>query len=242
MTPIHAAFLATVLAPFVSIQIAFPSSVALRVSQLLLGRVSITFSDIFDREWKLFTLSGSFSYVLTFYALALGEITSAIIAEEVTIQFIVSNVFFDALTVIVSLFTLGFATGPSGRRLWVPLVFLAEIVLASVFACLSVFVGLYGTTQQLSFRQVAHILLARSADGGSFELSPYFWSMHTTFIPVVLLFLIVCVAWIGRMGLVAVEWFTGRGKDSEEPLALVSALFTLLAVVFGTFAYLFGKG
>jgi hypothetical protein len=74
--------------------------------------------------------------------------------------------------------------------------------------------------------------MARSPDGTITDLGPYFWTMHTTFLPTLVYLSIILLGWLGKVLLTPIKWFFGLGQENKNPLKLTAALFTIVSVIF----------
>ncbi len=192
-----------------------------------------------DFGWLLsFTLAASFA--ITFLALLIGSIADPSAWVPQTLQMLLSNVVFDAATVVTTIAILRWAIASEGTAR-IPVAVGVDLVLAALLACCSLYFGLVFTDKALGLREALHVLLGRSADGHKVQLGPYFWAMHTTFLPTLLYLSLILLAWIAKVLLLPVKWFFGKGQEHKNPLKLTAALCTLLAVAFGLLAACIGK-
>jgi hypothetical protein len=106
-----------------------------------------------------------------------------------------------------------------------------------MLACGSLYFGLVITDKALNLSQILHILIGRSIDNTHYELSPYFWTMHTTFIPTLLYLSLILFCWIGKAMLIPVRWFFGKGQEHKNPLKLAAALCGLFVAIFTVLAF-----
>jgi len=133
------------------------------------------------------------SIFVTFLALYIGWTGTPNAYLPKTFQMIASNLVFDCLTILTTFFLV--------EKLMRGLLFLRTIVvilldtfLSAIYACLSLYCGLYNTDYALNFEQSLNVLLAIHPDGTKYFFGPYFWVMHTAFIPTSLfLFLILTI-------------------------------------------------
>jgi hypothetical protein len=185
----------------------------------------------------LLILSIGLSFSLTFAALFVGHHVNPHAWVPQTGQMIASNVVFDGLTVVVTLLVLENSVG-SQVVFPIPAAIFLDLILGALFACASLGLGLAFTDRQLSFLSLGWTLIGHSQDGSHWEFGPYFWAMHTTFLPTLVYLALVLVCWAGKCFLVVIKWFLGKGKLEEiNPLGMTSALAALLAAVFAAAAY-----
>jgi len=173
-----------------------------------------------------------FSFNITFISLLIGHLTDPIAWLPQTLQMFISNIFFDGLTIAFTFFILGWAVTAS-PIIRIPLAIFYDIIFSALFAICSLYFGLLLTDKQLSVGQIFNILIAISADGNSIEVGPYFWVMHTTFIPTFIYLFTILYFYLNKMILVFLEIFFNKARIHEKPLKLTSALCTVISVVFG---------
>lgn len=183
----------------------------------------------FQEHFILFSFAFAVSLSLTQVSLFVGHMIRPGAWVPQTVQMFISNGVFDSLTVITTLRILERATRPSAVLLAVAL----SLVLTSVLACGSLFCGLAFTDRYLTLAEVARVLVARSVDDGGWEVGPYFWVMHSTFIPVFGYMGIVLMSWLAKLTLVIYRWILGKGAHEDiDALAMTSRLLGLVASIF----------
>ncbi|MCP4897634.1 MAG: hypothetical protein GY906_11735 [bacterium] len=182
------------------------------------------------------TLAIVVSFPATLVSLLVGGFLHPSAHVPKTFQMLVSNAVFDAITLSVTFVLLAWAMRRASL-VRLPLAIVADVMLSAVFACCSLYFGLLGTQNSLGIAQVASVLLARSPDGTGLELGPYFWAMHTTFLPTVAYLSLILLAWLGKATLTPVAWLLGKGQESKNPLKLTMALCTLVSAIFWATAY-----
>lgn len=111
----------------------------------------------------------------------------------------------------------------------IPIAITLDTILAATLACLSLYLGLVFTEHSLSVSETVRVLFALNPDGTAWELGPYFWVMHTTFLPTIFYLALILVAYIGKALLSVVHRFFGMAKENDNPLKLTSALCGLIA-------------
>lgn len=178
-----------------------------------------------------FSFAAAISFTVTFFAILLGHLANPSAWQPKTFQMLMSNVIFDGFTMVVTLMILSWAIkGKSTLR--IPIALFFDIVIAALFACCSLFFGLVFTEKALSLKSILYILMARSPDGTITELGPYFWAMHTTFLPTLVYLSIILFGWLGKTLLIPIKWFFGLGQEHKNPLKLTAGLFGLIAAIF----------
>ncbi len=153
-----------------------------------------------------------------------------------SLQILIPNILFDSLTIYFTFLLLSWAL-KKRFMLRIMIAVTADLVLAVLFACASLYFCLLYTDLEISFIQTFNVLLAKNAAGARYELGPYFWLMHTTFIPTLLYCSLVLVAWLAKLILKPVEWFFGAGQADKNPLKLTALLCTLIGFFFALLAF-----
>jgi len=148
-----------------------------------------------------------------------------------TLQILIPNIFFDSLTIIFTFVLLSWAI-KKHFMFRIVVAIAADIILAVLFACASLYFCLLFTELEISFIQTFNVLRAKNATGVKYELGPYFWLMHTTFIPTILYLALILIAWLAKLILLPVGWFFGKGREHKNPLKLTAALCGVIAAFF----------
>ena len=198
----------------------------------LLDKTVITIDFKIQEGLILFIFGMTVGFTVTFVALLVGHVADPSAPVPQTLQMLMSNVIFDGLTMVLTFAILLWAV----KRGWlfsIPLAVFLDLLMAAVLACCSLYFALVSTEHALSVREVLHILIARSPDGSRVELSPYFWTMHTSFLPTFAYLLLILTTWFGKVILSPVRWFFGKGHEHKSPLKLTAALCTMISVIFG---------
>jgi hypothetical protein len=113
----------------------------------------------------------------------------------------------------------------------VPVAVVATIVVSALWACSSLFFAVAFTERALSVREVLRTFVGRSPDGSRVELGPYFWMMHTTFLPTLFYLGVILLAWFGKMLVHPIEWVLRTHKEHDKPLALSAAFCGVVLAV-----------
>jgi hypothetical protein len=184
----------------------------------------------------LFLLGIALGFTTTFIALLIGHIADPQAYVPQTFQMLASNIVFDGFTMMVTFAILSWAMKRTGV-LRIPVAIFLDLLAAAVLACASLYFGLVFTAHALSFKSLMHILVARSLDGARFELSPYFWAMHTTFLPTFFYLGLVLLCWLAKLLLSVVKAFFGKGHTHSHPFKLTAALCGLVATFFTALAF-----
>ncbi len=189
-----------------------------------------TFEDTPDTLYLLGQALGT-SFVITMLAFLVGNLISPEALVPQTWQMLISNVLLDGVTLLV---TFALITWAVREKAWwrIPNAIVLDVLVACLLACASLYLGLVFTENELTVTAVLNILIGKAATGDHYELGPYFWAMHTTFLPTLAYLSFILVAWLGKTILAPFEWFLDEGKAHQNPLGLTAALFVLLASFF----------
>lgn len=188
-----------------------------------------------DEEDRLFSIVGyvfGISLPLSMISLLIGHYFSPDAYIPKTTQMLLFNLLFDALTLATTYFMLSRSVG-SKKRFPISVAVMLDIFFAGIFACLSLFFGLYLTNNSLSFYESVNVLIGLKQDGSSFEIGPYFWIMHTTFIPTFIYTSIILISLIGKGIVLPFAKIVKRGEVIEKPHDLTAMTFTFIAVSLG---------
>ncbi len=177
-----------------------------------------------------FSLGICLSFLVTILALFLGHIISPSSWIPQTMQMFISNLLFDGLTMVITFWILGWALKGNTTLKLLPTVLL-DVIACAILAVLSLFLGLYGSENELAIYKVLKILIGFSPTGQGLEFGPYFWAMHTTFIPTLIYLGVLILVWIGKIVVTPYYWFLDVNIVSKKPFELTSALFAFLAAL-----------
>jgi hypothetical protein len=87
---------------------------------------------------------------------------------------------------------------------------------------------------------VIRVFFARSPNSSTFELGPFFFVMHTTFIPVFSFLSIVALSWLAKITLCMTAWFLGKARQEQtNPLNLTAAFAALIGAIVGVVLFVF---
>ncbi len=181
-----------------------------------------------------FSISASFT--VTCWALALGHIAEPNHYVPQTIQMFLSNVIFDSFTLLATIFLLGWSLECNSLSR-IPKVIVLDILLAALFALSSLYFGLLMTDHQLSILQIFYVLAGYAPEGDKLQIGPYFWAMHTAFIPTLTYLLLILIFWFGKLVVIPIDKFLGIAKSHKQPLKITATLLTLVSVIFSSFAF-----
>jgi len=173
------------------------------------------------------------SSIVTLLSLIIGHRIMPDLWVPKTIRMIISNFIFDIFTVYTTIYLLKWAI-KKHVIFRIPIAIAIDIILASLFACFSLYFGLIFSDKSLSIVETLNILIAKSPGGHTFEYGPYFWVMHTAFIPTFLYLLVLSFSWYVKLILIPIVRLFGviQNKNSLQVfafiLAFIAAFFNLL--------------
>lgn len=200
----------------------------------LFGSIAKLAPNMFVKARKIgvsFAIGISFSIVITLIALSIGHYYEPSKYVPQTPQMILVNMFFDGLTLIVTVFLLSWA---SQKYIIVrlPVAIAIDFFMASLLALLSLFFGLYLTDHAISAKQSMFIFIGKSSDGLTYEYGPLFWVMHSTFLPTIIFLSVLFIGWLLKLFLLPIKWIFGKAILNNNPLKLMGSFFALLATCF----------
>lgn len=176
------------------------------------------------------------SFVVTILAIYVGTLTSQSDIDPRTVQMLISNVLFDGLTLIVTVSILERAIRTINPWPIVTAIFF-DLILAGVFACASLWFGVVGTEIELSIGETLYILIGQHPATGELDFSPFFFVMHTVFIPTAIYLVLILISWIAKVVAEVAKWsLVLFSRDELNPFALTAALFGVLTTVFALFS------
>jgi len=126
--------------------------------------------------------AASLSLPITMLCIIIGNSISFNHQFSYSSQLFYTNVLFDAVTLIITFSLLQWSI-KNNPALRIPVAIFLDVLIAAILACGSLYFGLLGTENQLILSEIFNILVGKSIDGSKIDLGPYFWAMHTTFIP-----------------------------------------------------------
>jgi hypothetical protein len=190
------------------------------------------------RVRSCFALGASASFAVTYFSLLLGHVARPTAPVPQTLQMLLSNVIFDGCTMVATVLILRWAVSKGTLR--IPGAIAMDTVVAGILACGSLYFGLIGSSNALSPHQVLSVLLGRSPDGSDWEFGPYFWAMHTTFIPTAIYLCAILFCWLAKCVLTTAHWFFGKAQEHKNPLKLTAAACGVMIAVFSFGTYCAG--
>ena len=185
-------------------------------------------SDEVDRMLVTGGLALGVSFSLTMAALMFGTMVSPSEVLPRGAHLFLSNVIFDALTFAATVVILRRAQG-SSRAFAILAAVLMGLLVAALFACASLWLGVLGSNHALSVVGVACTLLGRDPSCRSVQLGPFFWAMHTSFLPTATCLLLLALAVGGRSLSLTVERVLQKAKAETHPYGYSALLVGVVA-------------
>ncbi len=168
------------------------------------------------------------SFSITFLSFLFGNVVSPESAIPKTFQMLAANVLFDGFTLLITFWILAWAI-KNKTLCRIPIAIFLDVIVAAILACASLYLGLLLSENHLAVRQVFGVLFGKSALQSGYEFGPYFWAMHTTFIPTIIYLSIILVSWLAKIIFTSARGYLSAWQKHTNPMALTAALFTLLA-------------
>jgi len=214
-----------------------PAVVALAsLPQIILLKLSQTTSRIMDVVALTFLFGVALSFTVTYLSLLIGHFARPSAPVPQNLQMLASNLLFDGFTMVATIMILKSAISKSGV-LRIPLAIMLDIIVAAILACCSLYFGLVGSQNHLAVREVMSVLTGKSPSGSGWELGPYFWAMHTTFLPTAFYLSIILFCWLAKTVLTVAHWFFEKGQESKNPLKLTAAACGVMLAILSLAAY-----
>jgi hypothetical protein len=189
------------------------------------------------------SVGAGFSVALTLCGLTLGHLLYPHSPVPQTLQMITANAVFDGLTVVTTIIVLQWAVAPGGFRttLRIPAAIVLDIGLAALWACCSLLLGLILTPDALSISEVVSILIGLDPGGKNREFGPYFWVMHTAFIPTATYLSFIMVSYFLKLFSGITYYLASKVSQNGRPFNIISAIFTFLSsfTILCTAVYIF---
>ncbi len=199
-----------------------------------------SFHPIFKGTWRRalrlnahfwIILASAISPFVTFVSLSLGHTAHPTGHVPQTLQLLYVNAFCDGLTVIVTWRVLRYAVQPE-KKLSIPTAVLLDVAIAAVLAVVALWLSLAFTPKYLTLNQVLNVLVARRPDGAAWEIGPYFWVMHSTFLPTLTYLGLIAACWLGALIVRPAALLLRTGGEVEYPHRLTIALLAFIAAIF----------
>lgn len=151
-------------------------------------------------------------------------------------MFAIVNLSADAMTVVLCIAVLKIYSAKGRTTDYLKFVIISFLI-ASFFSFLVVLrLSFYGNLE-LSIQEIFWSIFARSGDNLSWEIAPWFWYMHTTFIPLIIFTLLILMTLLAKYIVLPIEKNLYKSSIVEKPHQLTS---TFLAFV-GGISYCVGR-
>lgn len=196
-------------------------------------------------EWRhraegavfLLMLGGHAGIVWSLAAMRLGHQLDPTAYVPQTGLMLILNFFSDGITLTLT-FLIFKKVSRTRLSYSLPIALLLNILLASAFACTALYFALHFSPYPLTASEVLRVLVARSPDGSRFALTPTFWVLHTTFIPLLIYMLLVLSCWLAKVFLQITRRYFGWGKGLKNALAYTSAFISVLGAILSLIVFL----
>ena len=207
------------------------------------GAFKRKFEALLEWRWRaeetvfLLMLGGHAGIVWSLAAMWLGHQFEPTAYVPQTGLILIFNFFSDGLTLTLT-FLVFKNVRDTSLAFSLPFALLLNILLASVLACASLYFALLFSPYPLTVPEVLRVLVARSPDGTRFALTPTFWVLHTTFIPLLIYMLMVLCCWLAKVFLQITRRYFGWGKELKNALAYTSAFISVLGAILSLIVFL----
>lgn len=184
---------------------------------------------------ETFGFAASISFSITMFALFTGSKVAPDSSIPQTAQLLILNVLFDGFTLVATLSLLKWSIKEK-PEIRIPIAIIGDVLIAALFACCSLYFGLLKSEFSLTFMETVNILIARSPAGNTWDLGPYFWAMHTTFIPTLLYLFFILLTLIGKYFTLPFMKLIKGASGAEKPHYATATTFGFIGAVFAASA------
>lgn len=195
----------------------------------------VSFSRAVSRIQGGFVSGISISYLITVLAAYIGRNFSPGAELSLTGQLLMWNAVFDGLTVIATLYALRWAIqGNTVIRIFPATAI--DLSAAALFAVLSLYLGLLGSSNSLEFSDGLLVLVGQYDEYGSYY-GPLFWVMHSAFLPTILVwcaFVLLGVAAYAIASYLLKPILKSINKNEMGVYAAIAAQFFTAGVFFSS--------
>ncbi len=111
---------------------------------------------------------------------------------------------------------------------------LFDIAIAAFLATVALYYGLLGTPEEITHAEAINILLFKFRDGSAFGIDPYFWIMHTTFIPTLIYLSILFLALVAKYPATWITEFLTSASTADKPHLATATTFAFIGILAST--------
>lgn len=154
--------------------------------------------------------------------------------NNLSLQVLAANAICDGLTLILTFLILSRVR--HSNFLLILIAIALDFLLAALLSCCSLYLALVGTPDALDFKKILNILVARSVDGVHWEFGPYFWIMHTTFLPTLCYLSVLFLVLTAKIVILPFAKISRKASSLERPHWLTAVTFGFLSLLFGGIA------
>ncbi|MEE8577898.1 MAG: hypothetical protein V3T31_11635, partial [candidate division Zixibacteria bacterium] len=221
--------------PVMAILMTIPWMLLFSAPQDVVAKLDKLSDSFVSQNAPILGMSAALSFGVTMLSIIIGHLASPETPAPQTLQMLLVNVGCDGLTMLITFGLLGLAV--RDQKPWpVPVVVILDLAIAAILACASLYLGLLGSELALTIPQTLRVLFGLAPAGAGYELGPYFWVMHTTFLPTAVYLALIALCWIGKLIVLPLSMILGKARVIEKPHILSAVACTLMAVVFGVLA------
>ncbi|WP_289054192.1 hypothetical protein [Carboxylicivirga marina] len=198
---------------------------------VIINHEKITEKDYLGSSFALSIFITTISFTIGFYIYPHRHIPQSM-------QMYFVNIIMDTVTIIVTLNILKRVISGKIRLFYA---ICLDLILSALFACSSLYLGLVGSSNAVSIKETAFILLGKDKFGSDFYFDAYFWVMHTSFIPTILFLSFVFFTLIAKKIVLPILKLLKKAETFDKPHDLTAAFLGFIAVFFFSIAALIEK-
>jgi hypothetical protein len=186
---------------------------------------------------SLFNMGLASSVFITSAALLLGHYFDLTKSAPLTLQLLLANMLFDATTIVIFVELLRWSNERTIRSTFRLFTFaLTSIATGAIFAVISLYFGLLSSDHGMNPIEICYCLIGLSPNGTNWDFGPYFWVMHTTFLPCLMILVTVILAIFAKTIFKIVIWVLGEARAVENPMKYSAYFCFFLATILATLA------
>lgn len=220
---------------FIFLQILVPTTMILLRPNTLTTDVANSDRDPLNQgAMFLFLLGAVLSVFLTYSALAIGHWLEPNEYVPQTPRMILSNGVFDGLTLMLTIIILNWAIAVDGwlKIFTITAAIAVDISIAAGLAIGSLYLGLIGGEHSLTLQECMNVLVGLHYTGEGRDFGPFFWVMHTAFLPTLLYIVAMLIVIIAKLSWLFAGLFV-RSLGDRQMTAIGSFVATMGAVIQG---------
>jgi hypothetical protein len=176
------------------------------------------------------------SFCITLIAILIGKVSYPSAPLPQTIQMLLINTLFDGVTMLATIYILQWSIKDK-PLVRIPIAICSDITIAAICAVAALYFGLLGSRNELQLEEVYRVLVGLSPYSNDFALTPFFWVMHTTFIPTLIYLFAIVVAWMAKLYYSITLSFIRSAAAHNSPLKLAASFCALVVALFAFLSF-----